>query len=295
MVKAAARLKGWTTIVTITGDEGLGSRLLTARMLARLFDTAPRFIADAAATLARVEAAIEALRRPDAALHRMAWTGGIDDLTALDERLAAAPAADEPLARLDALAGIRATEARAEVIAPAIDTMQSLGAPSLHAWLHDMGRARPAIAALGAMALAQGGLGQEGVSVRDEQDGTRLVVAAPPTGGTPRASTTLLTVDRWSEPIPGAPKDAAAALQIDAPRARAPQSLLLAVSPTPGQPWTLSTLADVVAETIDMLPLRAVQPGAVAGHYLPAAMVADDLDGEALGPLPASAFRAVIG
>jgi len=295
LAKAAARLKGWTTIATITGDEGSSARLLTARMLARLFDAAPRFVADAAATLARVEAAIEALRRPDATLRRMAWTGGIDDVTALDERLAAAPAAVEPLARLDALAGIRATEARAEAIAPALDALQTLGAPSLHAWLHDMGRVRPAVAALGAMALAQGGLGSGGVSVRDEPDGTRLVIAAPPPGGTPGASSALLTVDRWSEPLPGAPKDAAAALQIDAPRARAPQALLLAVSPTPGQPWTLSTLADVVAETLDMLPLRAVAPGAVAGHYLPAAMVADDLDGEALGPLPASAFRAVIG
>jgi hypothetical protein len=48
------------------------------------------------------------------------------------------------------------------------------------------------------------------------------------------------------------------------------------------------------AETVDMLPLRAAPPGAVAGHFLPAAMVADDLDGEAFGALAASAVRPVL-
>jgi hypothetical protein len=114
---------------------------------------------------------------------------------------------------------------------------------------------------------------------------------APPKAG---ASSRLLDVDRWAEPVASARKDAAAALHIDAPRARAPQALLLAVSPAPEQPWSLSTLADVIAETVDMLPLRAAPPGAVAGHFLPAAMVADDLDGEAFGALAASAVRPVL-
>jgi hypothetical protein len=94
--------------------------------------------------------------------------------------------------------------------------------------------------------------------------------------------------------VPVARTNAAAAVHVDAPRARAPQALLLAVSPVPDQPWSLSVLADIVAETIDMLPLRAVAPDAVAGHYLPALMVADDLDGEALGGLAGSAIRPVL-
>jgi hypothetical protein len=293
LVQAAARSRGLTAIGTLASNAPLQAGLLTARMLARLFDNAPRFLADAAATLARVQAAIEALRAPSAALQRSAWTGGDDEPGAVDERLAAAPAATEPLARLDALAAIKANEPRAQDLTTALDATAALGAPSFHAWLHDMGRVRPAVAALGAMALARGGPGATALSVHDEEDGTRLVVVAPAGASTGAAS--LLTVDRWSEPVPVASKDAAAALQIDAPRARAPQSLLLAVSPTPNQPWSLSTLADIVAETLDMLPLRAVQPSAVAGHYLPAAMVADDLDGEALSPLAASAFRAVMG
>ena len=286
LVSAAALTRGLAAVDSVVPAAALDAALLAARMLARLIDTVPP--GDAAAALVRTEAAIDALRAatPAAALRRAAWSGAAE-LAALDERLAAAPPAGDARARLDALAGIRVADAVATVLPDALAVAEALGAPSAHAWLHDIGRLRPAVAAAGALLLARSGA----LSVHDDVDGTRWVVIAPAKAG---AAPMLLDMDRWSEPLPAPRRDAAAALHVDAPRARAPQSLLLAVSPSPEQPWSLSILADVIAETVDMLPLRAAPPAALAGHFLPAAMVADDLDGEAFGTLAGSAFRQVL-
>ena len=64
--------------------------------------------------------------------------------------------------------------------------------------------------------------------------------------------------------------------------------MLLAVPPDPGKPWTVGSLNRVVLETLDLAHLRAVGPEAVdaVGHYLPATMLAFNVDGDAVSTDP---------
>lgn len=68
-----------------------------------------------------------------------------------------------------------------------------------------------------------------------------------------------LTVDGWTETIPSTGETTAVSFHYDAPGARAPQAVLIAVHPavSPGT-WDFATLAETVAEAIDLTHLRAV-------------------------------------
>lgn len=85
-------------------------------------------------------------------------------------------------------------------------------------------------------------------------------------------TTTVMTgllVDEWVEFVPGTHETTALAFQFDAPDACAPQSVLIAVPPVPGQDWTSDTLRRVLMETLDLAKLRAVDTaslGAAAQH-----------------------------
>ena len=69
---------------------------------------------------------------------------------------------------------------------------------------------------------------------------------------------TGLLVDEWVEIVPSARETTALAFQFDVPDACAPQSVLIAVPPVPGQDWTTETLRRVLMETLDLAKLRAV-------------------------------------
>lgn len=80
---------------------------------------------------------------------------------------------------------------------------------------------------------------------------------------------TGLLVDEWVEIVPNTRETTALAFQFDVPNSSAPQSVLIAVPPVPGQDWTAETLRRVLMETLDLAKLRAVDTvslGATAQH-----------------------------
>ena len=81
-----------------------------------------------------------------------------------------------------------------------------------------------------------------------------------------------LSCDAWSELIPAREETTGIAFHHDAPGARPPQALLLAVPPVAGAPWSLDVLLDSVAEARELAQLRAVGPRQLEwlGTLLPA-------------------------
>ena len=70
-----------------------------------------------------------------------------------------------------------------------------------------------------------------------------------------------LFIDEWSESIPNDVETTALSFHFDAPGARAPQSVLLAVPPDRGVPnWTLDTLLETVEEALALSRLRGLSP-----------------------------------
>jgi hypothetical protein len=109
-----------------------------------------------------------------------------------------------------------------------------------------------------------------------------LTIACHCPGGfdAPAADTTLaaLVCDEWAEFIPDPFQTAGIGFHYDAPGARPPQSVLLALPPRLDQDaWTFDDLLDVIHEAFDLAKLRAVRPqdlkgglGALLpGNYLP--------------------------
>lgn len=95
-----------------------------------------------------------------------------------------------------------------------------------------------------------------------------LVVNTIGTVNTTQVMTGLL-IDEWVEVIPSARETTALAFQFDIPDSCAPQNILIAVPPIPGQDWTVESLRRVLMETLDLAKLRAVTPeslGVIAQH-----------------------------
>ena len=84
-----------------------------------------------------------------------------------------------------------------------------------------------------------------------------------------------LFIDEWVEVVPNQTETTALAFQFDPPNSFAPQNVLVAVPPVPGQDWTTETLRRVLLETLDLAKLRAVDPSRLgpAAQYLPALYV----------------------
>jgi hypothetical protein len=87
-----------------------------------------------------------------------------------------------------------------------------------------------------------------------------------------------LVCDEWPEFVPDPYQTAAIAFHYDAPGARPPQSVLLAMPPHLDQDaWTFDDLLDVIHEAFDLAKLRSVRPRDLAGglgallpgNYLP--------------------------
>lgn len=100
-----------------------------------------------------------------------------------------------------------------------------------------------------------------------------------------------LMVDEWIEIVPSKDETTALAFQFDPPNSFAPQSVLVAVPPVPGQDWTTETLRRVLVETLDLAKLRAVDTNLLgaAAQYLPGLYipfnVADDAVSTDFAPL----------
>lgn len=86
-----------------------------------------------------------------------------------------------------------------------------------------------------------------------------------------------LVCDEWVETIPRETETTGLTFHFDAPGARAPQMVLLAVPPRVGMPsWDLEMLTDAVLEAVELTRLRGVSPkdlhwvgGALPMVYLP--------------------------
>jgi hypothetical protein len=81
-----------------------------------------------------------------------------------------------------------------------------------------------------------------------------------------------LLLDRWVERIPNTSETTAVAFHYTQPRARAPQSLLLATAPDHRKGWDEQRLLEIVNETVDLARVRTVDLDAlqVGGQLLPA-------------------------
>ena len=83
-----------------------------------------------------------------------------------------------------------------------------------------------------------------------------------------------LFVDAWPETVPGNTEVTGVSFHYDAPGARAPQAVLLAVSPAPAEPhWSFDALLETVREAYGLGRIRTVGPRELEllGPLLPAA------------------------
>ena len=179
-------------------------------------------------------------------------------------------------------------------------------AQALTSWLETVGRVRPAVGRLADVLLAAR-LRQtdEAASLRAMQLPTEPFPDAPPelrgqwvgfgfpAPLTPEPVTSfvlhalgavdvvngvaLLVVDDYTEFVPAATATTAVSFNFDAPGARPPQTVLLAVPPVADTPWSVDALADVIAETLDLARIRMVDLSAVAwaGRFLPTLYLTD--------------------
>jgi hypothetical protein len=95
-----------------------------------------------------------------------------------------------------------------------------------------------------------------------------VVAHAPAALASIAAADTLsgLFIDEWSETIPTDRETTGLGFHFDAPGARPPQSILLAVPADPAaENWTLDGLVDVVEEAMALARLRAVRPQDLKG------------------------------
>jgi hypothetical protein len=96
-----------------------------------------------------------------------------------------------------------------------------------------------------------------------------------------------LLVDEWVESVPAAKVTTGVAFNYEAPAARPPQSVLLAVTPPTAQRWELATLERTLLETLELARIRAADPQALAEdpvvhRALPAIYISLNLRDEAL-------------
>jgi hypothetical protein len=95
-----------------------------------------------------------------------------------------------------------------------------------------------------------------------------------------------LVIDEWTEVVPSRTEVTAVSFRFDAPGARAPQAVLLAVPPDERGAWELETLEAVVLETLQLLKLRLVdldalaEAGSPVGQFLPALYFAGNVEGD---------------
>jgi hypothetical protein len=117
----------------------------------------------------------------------------------------------------------------------------------------------------------------------DAGDGRRMIVAYAP--GTLDVDTVpsgarvaVAALDRFTEVVPAQEQTTGAAFGFDAPAARAPQAILLAIPPDPGAELDARTVVEIVADTRELAHARMARPA--------------DLDPAERGMLPTSLLPA---
>ena len=158
------------------------------------------------------------------------------------------------------------------------------------AWIHKMALVRPALDPFAGLLqhaeASRGDITEEiGVTQWPLQEAPRWYAlpngpdGAPPDGATCIAGhfdgadfgrqVAGVVVDAWTESIPAAEAVTGLSFHYDAPGARAPQSILLAVHPgADPDGWEFDLLVDTVSEAVELTHLRGVGPrelGALAG------------------------------
>jgi hypothetical protein len=187
-----------------------------------------------------------------------------------------------------------------------------LGGEPLEAlsWLQGVSRVRPGAARLsGALTYAAALRRSSALAFRVAQlppvDGERWVALPAPNGGPPElppgklslvahlpqafvaAPLAGLVFDEWVELVPATEVTTGVSFNYDAPGARPPQTVLLAVAPPGSQRWKVETIEQVLLETLQLARLRAVDPQALGGdpllqRALPALYVSANLAGETI-------------
>ena len=105
-----------------------------------------------------------------------------------------------------------------------------------------------------------------------------------------------LVVDEWVEVVPGSEVTTGVSFQYDAPGARPPQVVLLAVAPPDTARWEVESLEQTLLETLELARLRALDPQALGEDVLlqralPALYVSTNVAGETLSTDFRRAFR----
>jgi hypothetical protein len=149
------------------------------------------------------------------------------------------------------------------------------------AWLDATGRTHPNVARLTDVFLRREAQGRRLESLRVAQapfvDGDRWIATSfagagghPPAGrlsvvvhapmGLPSSAPMGgLLIEAWTETLPADTRDTAMALRFNNASTRAPQVMLLGVSPDPSRAWTVDTLVEVLRDTLAFTRIR-MQP-----------------------------------
>ena len=98
-------------------------------------------------------------------------------------------------------------------------------------------------------------------------------------------ATCAFVIDSWTERLPARSTTTGVNFHFDAPSSKAPQAILLAVTPTAQTGWSEDLLRRTLLETVENAQLRAVSNAELEklGHHLPAIFVPGGVDA---GPQP---------
>ena len=110
----------------------------------------------------------------------------------------------------------------------------------------------------------------------------------PRCGSSPSITTPLagLFCDGWHETVPNADETTGVAFHFDAPGARPPQAIVLAVPPAADAPaWSVEAILDTLVEAHDLARIRAVGPRQLEwlGTLLPAIYLPDSFSPDVPG------------
>ncbi len=180
---------------------------------------------------------------------------------------------------LDAAAAVQRVLRAARPMTPSDDGGGRAPVPALSArsaqveWLHDLGRVRPVVGALGALELRERAAGRT-LDLQAVATGPDVVTVA--IGGLPSSPSAGVVLDGWNESTPGTSTTAGVAVHYDAPRSRPPQAILLVTPSDATAGWSVDDVEAALVETADLAAVRMVRPGGASGALLPATYLADD-------------------
>ena len=122
---------------------------------------------------------------------------------------------------------------------------------------------------------------------REPEGGRISLVAHLPRPFKADAPVLGLAVDQWVDVLPARTQHAAVSFNFDAPGARPPQAILLAVPPEGLEIWDVEALASTVGEALDLAKMRAVGPSLLDDidgfdQLLPALFFSLNLEGETI-------------